>query len=153
MSKVCLDGCLKSCDIPRNTFLYSDILISHRFPNRYYTDTNHISYQTDTDTDISFILYFELNRLLSHITDTGIGIANVNRYGSNAVPLSVCQCWTGMGCDWVGYGGVIFSGLSYGGLAWDTLGFDALSFDALGCNGLGNNGVGCARLGICWFGL
>ena len=57
MSKICLHGCLKICDIPRNAFWCSDNPISYRFPNRYYTNTNHSSFQTDTD--IPFILHFK----------------------------------------------------------------------------------------------
>ena len=45
-------------------------LISYQFPNRYYSDTNHISIQTDTDTHI------------------GIGITNFNRYRLNSRPLA-----------------------------------------------------------------
>ena len=47
---------------------------------RYYTDTKQITFQTVTDTDISFILYTEPIPILSQLTDTdtGINITDVN---------------------------------------------------------------------------
>ena len=98
VSKICLNGCLKICQIPRNVFWYSEISISYWFHTDFIpiltifhikpipiliSISNRYWYQVQlhlTDTDTTIGIGFTLYQHWWFTSMRWIGLPNTNSY-------------------------------------------------------------------------